>query len=338
MSTMPFDLHFVRRGPAGREATFQALKQKHGSTFAFHGSAAKNWASILHYGLKVLSDTDMEAHGKVHGHGVYLTKAVRLAATYSGIGFRKECEQTATQSSASEQRPRLDDLRVLCLCEVANVPEHLKNAKMPGTTVAAGSRGGVDIMVASLDGMVAPRLLLVYKASAILDTHLPRLNILQNLATTLLSRSEPPPALPVTLHAKFRDVRISSMKVMKPGDADADALTCGEYAPAAQGTTYFLVQACTGDSQATQAWHEGVWRRYNEFCHLRERVGDGPRAPFPRHRSLVTFLGLMKGDRLEDRRKDLERWLREVCSVARGGMLRRELAPELSAFLGCWAL
>jgi len=44
-------------GPAQREQTFQMLKQKHGSFFAWHGSSLGNWHVILRTSLKNMSST-----------------------------------------------------------------------------------------------------------------------------------------------------------------------------------------------------------------------------------------------------------------------------------------
>lgn len=38
--------------PVDKEVRFQANKRKHGSMYAFHGSAGGNWHSILRMGLK----------------------------------------------------------------------------------------------------------------------------------------------------------------------------------------------------------------------------------------------------------------------------------------------
>lgn len=43
--------------PPEVEATFSALKQEHGSIWAFHGSRTENWHSILRNGLKNMTGT-----------------------------------------------------------------------------------------------------------------------------------------------------------------------------------------------------------------------------------------------------------------------------------------
>jgi len=50
----------LRSSPPAKEVSFQEAKRKHGSTFAFHGSAIENWHSIIRYVL--YSKTPLKDH------------------------------------------------------------------------------------------------------------------------------------------------------------------------------------------------------------------------------------------------------------------------------------
>lgn len=74
----PYQYLLMSASPAV-EGHFQELKKKHGSVFAFHGSPAENWHSILRNGLKNASHTRLMTSGAKFGAGVYLS----LDSTYS---------------------------------------------------------------------------------------------------------------------------------------------------------------------------------------------------------------------------------------------------------------
>ena len=52
LACLPTRHQFVMlSAPPERQAAFDALKAKHGSAFAWHGSAPENWHAILRTGL-----------------------------------------------------------------------------------------------------------------------------------------------------------------------------------------------------------------------------------------------------------------------------------------------
>jgi hypothetical protein len=61
--------------------------QKH---FLFHGSAISSWYPIVKNGLKVMSGTEMMAHGAAYGKGIYFSDSFQMSYGYSsnGMGIR----------------------------------------------------------------------------------------------------------------------------------------------------------------------------------------------------------------------------------------------------------
>jgi len=312
-------LFWVASGPTERERHFQELKGKHGSTFAFHGSAPGNWASILRHGLRSLSGTSRQAHGAVHGDGVYLSTQASIAAPYAGFQTMLAGCKGRTDSKTTLLDPFA--LRILALCEVVVVP-------------APGLNRKDNIWVASQDGIVAVRLLIVFPQGAMPRGTAPSI---EKLLEKLPSRHLGSPddisqlAVPRTMAAppSFPVISVAIPKFIRQGGQSR-----GSY-------WAFCIQArCAGESaalaQSVLEGSEGIWRRYSQFELLRDRIGHGPRAPFPAKLAVrSSFFGLNQ-DQLETRRKELEHWLREVISVAGHGLLREELCPELCAFLGAW--
>lgn len=60
----------------------EKIMKKSKVTFLYHGSPFGNWHSILHWGLRDCSGTNMMIHGSVHGNGIYLTTHFRSAVRY----------------------------------------------------------------------------------------------------------------------------------------------------------------------------------------------------------------------------------------------------------------
>lgn len=56
------------------------------SSLLFHGSSITNWHSIIHNGLKVMSNTKFMTTGAVHGTGIYLSDSIRMSYGYSAGG------------------------------------------------------------------------------------------------------------------------------------------------------------------------------------------------------------------------------------------------------------
>eukprot|EP00924_Labyrinthula_sp_SR-Ha-C_P014174 augustus_masked-scaffold_72-processed-gene-0.3-mRNA-1 protein AED:1.00 eAED:1.00 QI:0/-1/0/0/-1/1/1/0/1193 len=67
-----------------KELTFQKLKKKYGSFWAFHGSNLRNWHSIIRTGLRNYSNTKMMTAGAAYGAGIYLSPDINIPLGYSG--------------------------------------------------------------------------------------------------------------------------------------------------------------------------------------------------------------------------------------------------------------
>ncbi|CAK9003186.1 Protein mono-ADP-ribosyltransferase PARP6 (ADP-ribosyltransferase diphtheria toxin-like 17) (ARTD17) (Poly [ADP-ribose] polymerase 6) (PARP-6) [Durusdinium trenchii] len=65
------------------ENQFQELKKKFGTSFAYHGSSAENWHSILRNGLKNASNTKLMTSGAAHGPGIYLATDSNTSIAYT---------------------------------------------------------------------------------------------------------------------------------------------------------------------------------------------------------------------------------------------------------------
>lgn len=317
-------LYWISSGPPDREKMFQELKAVHGSCFAFHGSAPGNWSSILRYGLRSLSGSELMTHGALHGDGVYLATAPGLAASYSGMRAKSATDASAAGSREAENGaiqalPKLEDMKILALCEVVDVPAPgLNKPKAKG------------IWVASQDGIVAPRLLMVLPKEGMTTETVKMLLGIHRLPSLIAGRAVESSLSPAATDTQKPDAGKNHMitcpaTVVKiPAFAERGGTT---------GKTHvaFKVEAKCGSN----ACEEDIWRRYSDFEKLRDRIGDGPRKPFPGKLPLRSLFGLNPAS-LEERRASLEQWLQEVLSVARHGLLREQLCPELCAFLGVW--
>jgi hypothetical protein len=79
----PHQLFLVLASSPDEEQRFLALKQKHGSTYAFHGSPLENFHSIIHNGLKNASGTRLQLNGAAYGPGIYLSPSSATSGSYS---------------------------------------------------------------------------------------------------------------------------------------------------------------------------------------------------------------------------------------------------------------
>lgn len=68
--------YLLLSAPPEKENIFRELKEKHGSTYAFHGSSVENWHSILRKGLVNASGTRLQVNGAAYGSGIYLSPSV----------------------------------------------------------------------------------------------------------------------------------------------------------------------------------------------------------------------------------------------------------------------
>ena len=64
---------------------FEIEKSRHSSFLALHGSPIWNWHNIIKTGLKNMSGTKFQAHGAVHGNGIYSTLDYAIAVSHCDI-------------------------------------------------------------------------------------------------------------------------------------------------------------------------------------------------------------------------------------------------------------
>jgi len=77
--------YLLLSAPPERENVFRKNKKKFGSCFAFHGSSAENWHSILRRGLMNASGTKLQINGAMHGGGIYLSPNAGTSFGYSRV-------------------------------------------------------------------------------------------------------------------------------------------------------------------------------------------------------------------------------------------------------------
>ena len=78
--------YLVTNHPPETLKQFANRKKKHGSFFAFHGSAIENWYSILRNGIRNLSNTHMMTAGAAYGAGVYCAENFNTSLGYCRFG------------------------------------------------------------------------------------------------------------------------------------------------------------------------------------------------------------------------------------------------------------
>ena len=98
-----------------KEEKFREYKAKYGSCFLWHGSSSDRWHSIIRNGLKNCSGTDLQLHGAAYGKGIYLSPLSSYSSNY-----------TVTQSNSYKNSRLGSPFVVIALCEVAKVPELVK--------------------------------------------------------------------------------------------------------------------------------------------------------------------------------------------------------------------
>lgn len=111
--------YLLLSAPPEREARFRDLKAKHGSVFAFHGSAIENWHSILRRGLFNASGTKLMTAGAAYGNGIYLSPDSAVSFGYSRMGYGYNPAPAAKAVAGSHNR-FLSSNNVWCIavCEV----------------------------------------------------------------------------------------------------------------------------------------------------------------------------------------------------------------------------
>lgn len=114
--------------PPAKEAAFRAAKEKHGSTFAFHGSSIENWHSIIRQGLLNASGTKLQVNGAAYGKGIYLSPYISTSMGYSRMGYG-HCNVQKKVAPKGEAR-FLTSINLTCIaiCEVILSPQLKKNS------------------------------------------------------------------------------------------------------------------------------------------------------------------------------------------------------------------
>jgi len=159
--------------PPDRENRFQELKSQYGSTFAFHGSPAENWHSILRNGLKNASNTRLMTTGAAHGPGIYLALDSQTSLGYADRALRAALGPLATaplsisqptspelkrQRTGNRHVENVEQIVMLAVCEVI---EHPQLKKIPTQR----------IWVAPSEETVITRFFLVYAGAMKLRTN-----------------------------------------------------------------------------------------------------------------------------------------------------------------------
>jgi poly [ADP-ribose] polymerase 6/8 len=111
--------------PPAKEVTFQQAKQKHGSTYAFHGSSIENWHSIMRKGLINATGTKLQLHGAAYGRGIYLSPLSSVSFGYTGRHFAYHV--SSGYSDVTECLASKTNLKCLALCEVVTSKDLKKN-------------------------------------------------------------------------------------------------------------------------------------------------------------------------------------------------------------------
>jgi len=103
--------------PPEEEYKFSLLKEKYGSTYAFHGSPPENWHSILRNGLKNASGTKYQMHGAAYGKGIYLATHSSTSMGYVGMGSGETNKKT---DKSNERFLNSSNITCLTICEVVD--------------------------------------------------------------------------------------------------------------------------------------------------------------------------------------------------------------------------
>lgn len=106
-----------------KQATFDQLKQKSGTVFAFHGSSIENWHSILRNGLYNASGTKHQVNGAAHGAGIYLSPDASVSFGYSQLGTVHGSRGGGGAGGASCGTSYIEEgseMRCIAICEVVD--------------------------------------------------------------------------------------------------------------------------------------------------------------------------------------------------------------------------
>lgn len=100
------------------EAYFSRQKRKHGSFFAFHGSAIENWYSILRNGIRNLSNTHLMTAGAAYGVGVYAAENMQTS-----LGYCRMSGQGGEWAFSMLKNPMMNCMAIV---EIINKPAYIK--------------------------------------------------------------------------------------------------------------------------------------------------------------------------------------------------------------------
>ena len=107
-----------------KEAYFTRTREAYGSFFAFHGSPAQNWYSILRNGLRSMSNTGYMSTGAAYGEGIYLATDLNTSLVYA----------RSTTSSWNNGTLK-EGFQCIAICEVINGSPRQSNPAGTGILV-----------------------------------------------------------------------------------------------------------------------------------------------------------------------------------------------------------
>jgi len=113
--------YLLLSAPPEKEEKFRKLREKHGSTFAFHGSSVENWHSILRRGLLNASGTKLQMNGAAYGSGIYLSPNAATSFGYSKMYNYTQTEIATNITTKSKSGNRFlvqQNVYCIALCEV----------------------------------------------------------------------------------------------------------------------------------------------------------------------------------------------------------------------------
>lgn len=114
--------------PPAKEAEFRVAKEKHGSTFAFHGSSIENWHSIIRQGLLNASGTKLQVNGAAYGKGIYLSPFISTSMGYSRMGYGSQNVKKNQAHKGETRFLKSINLTCIAICEIILSPTLKKSS------------------------------------------------------------------------------------------------------------------------------------------------------------------------------------------------------------------
>jgi hypothetical protein len=102
-----------------REEIFQGIDKQVGHFHGWHGSSGERWHVIIHKGLEIKTGTPDEANGDLSGPGISFAPDAKTSWVFTK---EQPIPNEYTHSVLGKT------LRIISLCEIANVPSHRKIA------------------------------------------------------------------------------------------------------------------------------------------------------------------------------------------------------------------